>query len=170
MVTLYVAAPGAVADEEGLDPQLARDPDVPSPLAARALVPGAGQHGKPRQRRRRKPGLTERPPRVFDTPPPPVQADTDLALPPLPVFTDPDPTEELVSHDEVPCPGTPARTDTPEGVLDDHDGYDDPSDEELVALADDLFAGRACVSWRRVYPSPRRLANSGSQHQRRCSR
>jgi hypothetical protein len=85
------------------------------------------------------------------------------------MLTDADPTEELVSHDELRRPGAPDRTDTPEGVLDD-DGYDDPSHEESVVLADDLFAGRAGVSWRRVYPSPRRLANSGYQDQRRCPR
>jgi hypothetical protein len=170
MVTLYVGAPGAVPDDESPDRQPVRNPAASSPVTAQASLPDDGvQHAKPRQRRRRKPGLAEGPSRVFDTPPAPVPPDADLALVAPTMLTDADPTEELVSDDELPRPGEPDRTEFPEGVLDD-DGHGELLHDELVLHADDVFAGRAGVPRRRVYPARRRLTSSCHHDQRRWSR
>jgi hypothetical protein len=165
MLTLYVAAPGpASADEGASEPPAPPFEPMPSAEAEQAFtVENRAQRAKPRSRRRRKPRPTETRPRVFDTSPTTVQLDTDLALVVPTMFTDSDPTEELRSHGEIP---SRAMRD---GVLDD-EAAEERSDDAFVVDVDDVFAGRAGVSWRRAYPSRRRLTSSRHQHQERWSR
>jgi hypothetical protein len=92
-----------------------------------------------------------------------VQLDTDPALVASKMVTDADPTEGLVSPDELPVPSAPDHTEFPEGVPDD--GSSELPLDEFVVHADDVFAGRAAVSWRRVYPARRRLTSSCNQDQ-----
>jgi len=165
MVTLYVAAPGPAPDDESSHPQPIPDPGDSLPTAAQSSAPDGGM--QVRQRRRRKPGLAERPPRVFDTPPAPARLEAYLGPVATTGPTDAEPTEEWVSHEEVPSSTPPD---------DDHqrDEVDEPPQdvpyEDSVMHADNVFAGRAGSPRRRVYPARRRLANSGNQHQRRWSR
>jgi hypothetical protein len=167
MVTLYVAAPRAVPVDETPDPQPARESAVWSPVTAQASPPDRrDQHPKARQRRRRKPGLAERPSGAIDTSPAPLRLGADPA-PAASVLTDADPTEESISHQETPSPAAEDR-----GLLDQV--LDEPTEElsydAFVACANDVFAGRAGVSWRRVYPTRRLLASSRNQHHRRSNR
>jgi PASTA domain len=167
MVTLYVAAPGAAPDDESLDPQPAREPAVSPPATAQASLPDVrGQHATARRRRRRKPGLAGRPSPAIDTPPALVRPDADPA-PVAPALTDTQPTDEWISHEEIPSPAAEDR-DLRDQVLDD-EATEELSYDEFVACANEVFAGRASVSWRRAYPARYRLARSRIQHNRRWS-
>ena len=66
--------------------------------------------------------------------------------------------------------GSPTTPDEQlrEVALDDG-GYDELAHDEFVVHADDVFAGRAGISWRRVYPARRQFTGFGKQHQRRWS-
>jgi PASTA domain len=166
MVTLYVAAPGAVPDDERSDPQPARDPALSSPVAGESVPASGAQRAKPRQRRRRKPRPAETRTRVFDVSPTPVQPEADLAPVAAAMIADADQTQELLSHQEPPRLGAPDHAELPERVPDE-DGYGELRHDELVSHADDVFAGRAGVRRRRVYPARRRLTRSPNHDQRR---
>jgi hypothetical protein len=168
MVTLYVAAPGPVPDDESPHPRPARDLEVSSPAASQASAPDGGvQHPKLRQRRRRKPGL--RPPRVFDTPPAPGRLEAYLGPGATPGPTEAEPTEEWVPHQELPSSAAPDDDHQRGGVVHD-EPTQDLSYEDPVMRADDVFAGRAGVPRPRVYLPMRQRTSSRKQHQRRWRR
>jgi PASTA domain len=162
MVTLYVAAPAAVAAEESPDLQPTRDAAVSPRAAAHASLSAGGvQHAK---LRRRKPRPPETPSRLDTTPAPAgLDANSALALP------DGRPVEEWISQDEVASPAAPDDRELFDGVPDD-EPTEDLSHDEFVLHADDVFAGRAGVPWRRVYPAGRRLTSYRNQRQRRWRR
>jgi hypothetical protein len=171
MVTLYVAAPGpAAADERAAEhPARLFEPAVLTVGAEPAFsAEDSARQAEPTPRRRRKRRPADRPSRGFDTPPAAVRVETAPAPIVSRVRTDIDPAEESPS-DELAATEAPDGSEPPHEAT-DHDGYDDPSHEEFVAHADDLFAGRTTASWRRVYPARPRLTSSGNQPQRRWSR
>jgi hypothetical protein len=172
MVTLYVAAPGAAAADDAPAGQAApsSQPAVPaSATAEQAFSAGNGiRQAKPTLRRRRKPRPAERSPRFSDTPPAPVRPEADLAHVASSVLTDGELTKEWVSHDE-PLSAAPDTSELREETLDEY-GDHEKSHEKFVVHADNVFAGRAGVTWRRVYPLRSRLTSSGNQRHRRWRR
>jgi hypothetical protein len=166
MVTLYVAAPPArpageespspPADATHIEPAPAADTQAATPDTHTALPTS-------RPRRRRKPGHAERQPRIFDSPPARGQRDTptpfrlDASLPiEAGAVTDEQPTDEWFSDMGVAPPGALDDPESNEERLSD-EGVDDQSLDELVACADDVFAGRTQTLWHRVYPGRRRI-------------
>jgi PASTA domain len=179
MVTLYVAAPGNAPLEENSDTPSLEDVDpVPaSDASLQAVVPEAEASQAPlRPRRPRKPGLAERQPQVFDTPPAPVPADRGIAGETEALAADDAPTEawESETRVEAPAPSDGEEVDAPippdgeeydEGVPDDR-GDEEFSHEEFVVHVDDVFAGRSgrgLPAWRRVYPRRRTVEALGGR-------
>lgn len=171
LVTLYVAAPGTTpVDEHPAGPPVpSSESSMPRPAAEQdAECDSAIQQTDRQPRQRRKPRPAKQAPRVFDTPPAAIQLDTDPAPMAATLLTDDEPTEEWIPHDETPS--IEAQDD--EQLEDDADGGEDdePAGDELVVYADDLFAGRTPVMWRRVYPARRQLTSLDNQHHGRWSR
>jgi|SRR6202035_5872453 len=163
MVTLYVAAPAAtpVHHDRAEHPTPSLEPAAAPELAGESHVPdrSAGV------RRRRKSRPAQRPPQDLETSPAFLRSDPPSAEPAPGTLTDRDLTSEFVAHED------PSPTDDDqlhELALDD--GYGEAQDDELVGHANDVFAGRAAVSWRTVYPTPRSITSSRNQHQRRWRR
>jgi PASTA domain len=165
MVTLYVGAPKVTAGEELPDPTPAPSVEDNGSLAAGASVvapanhPNRSQEAHLKVRSRRKPGLARGTALgAFDAPPSAVGRDVSgagehpAALEEEPIHTWLDTAEN--SAPVAPRPTVGAQyTDVAEltGVLDE---------EQLIALADDIFAGRTGVSWRRVYPTRSRVTRT----------
>ena len=153
MVTLYVAAPGDSPTSDEADPaETATERSSPAPIApVETEVEVEAQSTPARQRRRRKPGLAERGPQVFDSPPAPVLPDTEHAVKA--------PAVSVAQTDAGQSWDTPSDTyesiseDLDEGVLDERDEAELSHDEFVVHL-DDVLAGRTAGprAWRRVYP------------------
>jgi hypothetical protein len=160
MVTLYVAAPGATP----VDERPAGRPTPPSPPAVpsvEAEQPFAVESGlektEPMLRRRRKPRPVGTPAWATDDPSACRRMQGELAPMGRTEFADADPAAE-----------TPEDAEPRGEALDD--GCGELPADELMVHADDVFAGRAEVSWRRVYPTRRGLTSFDNQHQRRWSR
>jgi hypothetical protein len=115
----------------------------------------AARHTESKRRRRRKPGLAE--------------TMTNLRLPSAPAqlgaspnrdkpdaVTDEQPTEQRIPGTDVVPPAVADGLElSEEEVADEH--VDEPSVDELVAYADDVFAGRIQPVWHRVYPAHRHV-------------
>jgi hypothetical protein len=145
MVRLYVAAPGTEPVDGDPDPHVVEDlDDVSSSASPPRTVPLEVDVPRvsPVVRRLRKPGRARRAPRVFDTPPDPLQS----------VSVPAGETELLaVEAEPVEAGGDGAE-----------DGF---SKEEFVVRVEDLFAGRTrrgLPGWRRVYPRKHKLGASGA--------
>jgi hypothetical protein len=159
MVTLYVAAPGPaqVGEDPAGHPHPSCEPDMPPGVADAASGAERHVHRKTLPVRRRKPRPLGRPAWASDDP---------LASPRVQGEVAPVGRTELVDAD--PAADMPDEEE-PHGELLD-DGCRELPADELVVHADDVFAGRAGLSWRRVYPTHRGLASFGNQPQRRWSR
>jgi hypothetical protein len=170
MVILYVAAPGNAPMDEDTDVR----PEGLGPASASVASPPVvvlevdAPQAPPRVRRPRKPGLAEREPPVFDIPPAPIGPGRGLAGEAEAAAADDAPTEASVSEAQVDAPIPPEGEEYDEGVSDDRVD-DEPSHEEFVVHADDVFAGRASrglPAWRRVYPRKRTVRALGGRRVR----
>jgi hypothetical protein len=162
MVTLYVGAPGATAvdDDPAGHPAPSSEPDPSSAKPDEALQVDGYVHGEqPRARRRRKGRPVDWAPRLFDS-----SCELNPTAPGS--LADAHPTGQLsreerwaaTADDDHVCDAVPGR-----------DGNEELMQNELVADANQVFAGRAGASWRRVYPARYRLTSPVKQHQRRWS-
>ena len=134
MVTLYVGAPALAPAGKDAGRDQAEESD-PAPNSATQVEPElCAPTASLGARRPRKPGLADRTPLDFGTPPAPLAPEKGLSA-------DARDGEEFV-----------------ERVLDERGDHDELSHEEFVVHVDDLFAGRAdrvLLAWRRVYPRKR---------------
>ena len=156
MVILHVAAPALAAADEDPNGQLrASDPSFPSAAGAQAREPEAdAAQARPRSRQSRKRRLADKPLRVIGAPPAPGRWERQPAPGPPALPSDACSTGQSISDADA---AAPAEEEMGEGALGE-EGTDEH--EELVVQADDVFAGRAGASWRRVYPTGRGLARA----------
>jgi hypothetical protein len=170
MVTLYVAArgPAPAPEPSAGDPAGSFDATPPSNPVSQALDAEDGvRRSEPSRRRRRKSRPGAQPRTAFATPLVPLRQEAPVATtaPSLPA-TEP-PTGEWAEAHEAPSVGPPDSHTLADPASDD-DGHADVENDEFLVHANDVFAGRAGVSWRRVYPASRRRTRSG--HDRRWAR
>jgi PASTA domain len=161
MVTLYVAAPGAAAREESPDPTHAPSVEEPASAALASVVVSAdrAQEGRLKVRSRRKPGLSRGRTRgALDARPTAVVADAGGASRHIAAVAE-EPTDQWLDAAETSAPVAPRPTAGGQytAVADVLEVLDE---EQLIALADDIFAGRTGVSWRRVYPTRSRVTRT----------
>jgi hypothetical protein len=159
MVTLYVGAPEAAAGDESPDPSPAPSGEEAVSVVATASVvvlADRAEEGYPRVRSRRKPGLAGRKPQgAFDAAPTAVGPDAgDSGGYVRPLGDEATHTWLETAETSAPVAPRPALggQHTAVAVLDE---------EELVAVADDIFSGRTGVSWRRVYPTRTSVSRAG---------
>ncbi len=143
MVTLYVAAPGSGPTDE--EPATS-DPPAQAPVASeQAESEPPDTSSSPTRARRRKPGLAQRGPRVFDPPP-------------APILLEREPAAQAALTQEWSSPNDPyAPGEDLVGGSGDERGETELSHDEFVVHLDDVLAGRANGPrrLRRVYPHRR---------------
>jgi hypothetical protein len=162
IVTLYVAAPGEVPDDQRPDPRPNCNSGRSSPVAVESVPNSGAQPANPRQRQRRKPRPKQPVATAVNAVPSPLCPDVDQ--PELPA------ERESIEEER---PGDPAWTVAPDDDQLPHDGGDIETqldgllDDELLARVDDLFAGRVDVSRRRTYPRRRQMTTPHDPQERR---
>jgi hypothetical protein len=162
MVTLYVGAPGAAAGEESPDPPPAPSVEgVASAVAMASVVVSEdrAEEAYPKVRRRRKPGLAQgRPRSALDAARSAVGRDAGDCCGDVAALAEEATHTWLetaaASAPVAPRPAVSGQDTAVAEVLDE---------EELVALAEEIFAGRAGVSWRRLYPTRASFSRTGNK-------
>jgi hypothetical protein len=150
-VSLYVAAPSATPGEYkrvGEPGARSGERGIPSAATERAVaVVDAAPESGLRPCRRRKPRRLRRIRRAVTAHHRPRPAEANPSFAASHVLTVEDPTAEWVSDQALPLPGAPDDIGGAEEVIEEGLCGERPLDE-LVAHADEVFAGRAGFPWR----------------------